>query len=357
MASSKDLRKTDAGTTGETGATGSTKPDEKVEEPTATCELLSAFQERDASEISTLKDLAVMRKVLSEEECEKVIHSVERMGMKPLRSQFPLRKTRRIVIDSGELAEAVWKRVEPHIPFREVRDDFGDIWHLSGLNERFRFCSYGKGDDFKAHCDGYWQSSYRRRSFATLMIYLNNVDDEIGGSTRFLGYGMYVRPRAGNAVVFLTDDLLHDGEEIRNVDDNVYKAEKYIMRTDVMYECKKFRNSDIRKRIYEMREEAYRCQEEGKDTRAVELWEQIINLEHQLKTMNLAPKNKESAPVTPSAEPQPEPDDQPPPLEITVTAPTGVTGPTGTDEITEVRSDPTGGIDPNTKTQSVSQSL
>jgi hypothetical protein len=257
----------------------------ETKELTTTDELVAAFEEKNEN-IRVLRNFAVMKSVLSKTECIKVIQSIEKMGMKPLTSQFPLRKTRRIVIDSADLAEAVWKRVEASIPFREVRDDYGDIWHLCGLNDRFRFCSYGKGDNFRAHCDGFWQESYRCRSFATLMIYLNDVEDNIGGSTRFLGYGLYVRPRAGNAIVFLTDDLLHDGEEIRNVDDNVFKAEKYIMRTDVMFECKKFRNSDMRKKIYEMRQEAYQCQDEGRDTKAVELWEQIIELEHELRELN-----------------------------------------------------------------------
>lgn len=250
--------------------------------PTPTCELISAF---DGSNDNTkvLNDFSMIRSLISPDECTKIVKSIEAMGMKPLTSQFPLRRTNRIVIDSVELAEAVWKRVEPHIPLREVRDEYGDIWRICGLNKRFRFCSYGKGDHFKAHCDGFWQASYRKRSFATLMIYLNDVDDNIGGSTRFLDYGLYVRPRAGNAVIFLTDDLLHDGEEIRNVDDNVFKAEKYIMRTDVMYECKKFRNSDMRKKIYELRQEAHDHQERGDDTKAVELWEIIINMEDELK--------------------------------------------------------------------------
>ena len=80
--------------------------------------------------------------------------------------------------------------------------------------------------------------------------------------------------------------LLHDSEEIRNVDDNVFKADKYIMRTDVMFECKKFRNSDLRKKIYDMRQTAFQCQDEGRDTKAVELWEQIIVLEQELKELN-----------------------------------------------------------------------
>lgn len=277
-------------------------PSTERKEPSVMCNLISAF-ENENNDIRVLKEFAILKSVLSDDECSQMIRSIERMGMKPLQSQYPLRKTKRIVIDSTELADSVWKRVEPHIPIKEMRDEYGDIWRICGLNDRFRFCSYGKGDHFKAHCDGFWQSSYRCRSFATLMIYLNNVDDHIGGSTRFLDYGLYVRPRAGNAVFFLTDDLLHDGEEIRNVDDSVFKAEKYIMRTDVMYECKKFKNSELRKKIYDMRQEAFRCEDKGKDAKAIKLWEKIIEMENHLKEQVSVPRSPEGGIQETSQEP------------------------------------------------------
>jgi hypothetical protein len=256
---------------------------EEKKEPTAICDIIEAFRENN-EDVRVLREFAILKNIIRKEECEKIIKSVEKMGMKPLVTSYPLRRTKRIIIDSKELAEVVWGRVKNYIPFKEVRDEFGDIWHLTGINERFRFCSYGNGDNFKAHCDGYWQPSYRKRSFATFMIYLNDVDDNMGGSTRFLDYGLYMRPRAGNGILFLTDDLLHDGEVLTNTDNDM--AVKYIMRTDIMYECKKFRHSDMRKKIYDMRELAYRYQDEGREGEAIKVWENIINLEAELKNIN-----------------------------------------------------------------------
>jgi hypothetical protein len=252
------------------------------ENKSSVCEILTAFQGETSKDVCVFNHIAIIQSLLNQDECRKIIESLEKMGMRPLLSPYPLRKTSRIVIDSPELAQNVWKKVEPYIPVREIRDDFGDLWKICGINESFRFFSYGVGDFSKPHYDGFVQPSYRIKSFATLLLYLNDVDEQKGGSTKFTESGLKIRPKLGNALFFITENVLHESEEIKGEKNGKFQAEKYVMCMAVMYECKKFRNSDLRKKIYDLRQKAFSYQEEGKDTKAVEVWEKIIQIEREL---------------------------------------------------------------------------
>lgn len=261
-----------------------------MEEKSVTEQLISIFKDEN-KDTQLLKDFVILKNLLSKEECERSIDVIEKMGMKPLNRpnlKYPLNKTRKMTLYSPELAESIWKRLEKYIPFKEIRDECGDIWHISGIGDKFRFFSYGNKEGFKAHMDGYSQPSFRQKSFASLIIYLNDVDDEKGGSTRFIDYGMYIRPRAGNAIAYLSENLLHDGEVVKNEEGNIYLAEKYIIRAEIMFECKKYKNSEMKKKIYDLKIQANQYQEEGKDELVIELWENIVNLEKELKNLSIS---------------------------------------------------------------------
>lgn len=225
------------------------------------------------------RDICLINEAFSHQECSELVRCVETMGMKPLTSSLPLRKTRKIGIDSPELAEAIWKRIEPYMPFKEVRDDLGDIWRVTGLSDQIKFLAFGQGDSNRAHCDQPQHVSYRCRSFATLIIYLNTVQSEIGGATHFVDHGLKVQPREGCALVYLTDNLFIEDESIAG-DGKTFKSEKYALRTNIMYECKKFRNAEIRRRIYDLKTQAQNCHD---DQRSVELWETVHQLSLSLR--------------------------------------------------------------------------
>ena len=101
---------------------------------------------------------------------------------------------------------------------------------LVGLNERFRFYRYERGERFSWHLDGAYVRSRTERSQLTLMVYLSEGFE--GGDTRFAETWfstdryLAVRPRAGMAL-FFPHRLLHTGAEVT-------QGMKYVMRTDIM---------------------------------------------------------------------------------------------------------------------------
>ncbi len=131
-----------------------------------------------------------------------------------------IRNNDRIIVDDEAWAGALWGRLKDVFPAVGAA-------RAIGINERFRFYRYGPGMYFKAHYDGYYQRpGTRERSLYTLMIYLSDVAE--GGDTRFHEAGQIVRPAEGLACVFLHHQL-HAGEEVQ-------RGEKWVLRTDVMYD-------------------------------------------------------------------------------------------------------------------------
>ena len=115
--------------------------------------------------------------------------------------------------------------------------------HTTTYIERFRWCKYVKGQRFGMHVDARFVRDARCKSFYTVNVYLNDHSDFEGGRTRFYDQtkgGRYkvtkgVAASPGLALMFnqYPDQIYHDGEEVTNV----LKRPKYLMRTDVMYEC------------------------------------------------------------------------------------------------------------------------
>ena len=148
-------------------------------------------------------------------------------------------------------------------------------WRLTRLNEAFRLCKYLPLGHFGPHFDSDFVPSLDCRSLKTFMIYLNDTYD--GGETNFLSPDsvMYKAPGAsiytanpadiraslkaarGDALIF-DHFILHEGAQVK-------RGEKYIMRSDVMYERLVDQNalSDAEK----------------KERRAIELWTEGTKLE------------------------------------------------------------------------------
>merc|ERR1712139_36854 len=178
------------------------------------------------------------------------------------------RSNDRTVFDSPELADLLWKRIQPfsvdlsvivdedRSKQRLLSEEPGDcpdelrlgpgtegVWHASGLNECLRFCKYKPGDFFRKHCDACFKRSEDEQSLFTCMFYLNGGFE--GGATRFLHYGdgtasshyelapaeavlASVAPEPGLCMLFFQPGLLHEGEDL-------HTGLKYILRSDVMY--------------------------------------------------------------------------------------------------------------------------
>lgn len=172
----------------------------------------------------------VIHGFLSPGECEEHIDSSESIGYDeaPITTSlgFQMRKdirnNTRVMLDAPQLAEALFEKAQPFLPER-----IGD-WKLLGLNERFRYYRYERGQTFRPHYDGSFRRSDREMSLLTFMVYLN--DGFEGGATVFHGAAGFTReilPEQGKALVF-SHPQLHEGAP-------VVSGEKYVLRTDVMY--------------------------------------------------------------------------------------------------------------------------
>jgi len=197
--------------------------------------------------------------VLSGQECRNLIELTEMLGYLP---DAPVSLGRDIrhndnvtwVVDET-IDGIIWQRVKSSF------GDLGDVYRgrrALGLNARFRFYRYQQGDFFKPHTDGAWPGSRvinhelvtnaypDRWSQISFLIFLN--DDFDGGATQFWVDAsepqqparseanvtkVDVRTPAGGVLCFPHGrhplHCLHSSEPI-------LRGQKYIIRTDVLFE-------------------------------------------------------------------------------------------------------------------------
>jgi predicted 2-oxoglutarate/Fe(II)-dependent dioxygenase YbiX len=177
----------------------------------------------------TARFRALIPSVLTREECAEAIASAEACGFEAMGARYPgdYRNNDRALLDDAALAGRLFERLRPHLP--QLWDEDGARWRLEGLNTRFRFCRYRGGQQFVKHRDGAWARTKTERSWLTVMLYLNDAGEFVGGATRFYEGAQpeAVAPREGQAIVF-DHRLWHDGAAVS-------AGVKYVMRTDVMY--------------------------------------------------------------------------------------------------------------------------
>lgn len=177
---------------------------------------------------------------LSGQECREHIAQSEARGYAGAGSHYPpsYRNNDRQVVDDPALAQRLGERLVAHLPTHLQRD--GQRWIFDSLNERFRFCRYGAGQQFNLHRDGVHHRGPDRRSWLTFMVYLTDGDAFGGGDTVFHSAGPggeaggapgreigRVRPRAGSLIVF-DHGLWHAGAVVT-------QGVKHILRSDVLY--------------------------------------------------------------------------------------------------------------------------
>lgn len=122
-----------------------------------------------------------------------------------------------------------------------------DVWRPYGVNECIRFTKYQKGDHFGTfinfkrpwvpsrflpaakHRDGAFVLTDEERSVHTIMVYLNESRQYLGGETVFHGKTRDVRVQGvqGKGLVF-KHNLWHEGCALK-------RGVKYILRTDLMF--------------------------------------------------------------------------------------------------------------------------
>eukprot|EP01125_Pyxidicula_operculata_P012383 TRINITY_DN4068_c0_g1_i4.p1 TRINITY_DN4068_c0_g1~~TRINITY_DN4068_c0_g1_i4.p1 ORF type:complete len:153 (+),score=14.68 TRINITY_DN4068_c0_g1_i4:293-751(+) len=142
------------------------------------------------------------------------------------------RNNKRIFLQTENyMWEPLWEKIKRFIPTSVPLFD-NQIWEPYGLNERFRFYRYHRGESFSVHYDGCFHRSSGDMSLLTFIIYLN--DDVQGGETTFYVDEKKLRviPKQGSALLFWhgyhPSSPLHEGSECLG-------GSKYVLRSDIMY--------------------------------------------------------------------------------------------------------------------------
>ncbi|OCK88254.1 uncharacterized protein K441DRAFT_669401 [Cenococcum geophilum 1.58] len=204
----------------------------------------------------------ILDNALSPEECNMLVAAAEsttggkweramvNVGGGRQRLDEGTRNCGRIIWDSPEIVAKIWARVGASVPELQRLEKWpkvtgngptrrNEVWNLTRCNERMRFLKYSKGEYFKPHCDGNYETPDRKeRSYFTLHLYLNDAMPDPkgetlkGGATTFHSYNMTkrldVEPKIGRVLVFQHAFLLHSG-------DDVQKGTKLTLRTDIMF--------------------------------------------------------------------------------------------------------------------------
>jgi hypothetical protein len=126
----------------------------------------------------------------------------------------------------GPLCPAVWsvKEEDKHMgPFAQGE------WALDGIDDRLSLYRYTSGGIFQKHRDGPTYYSVNRRSFFTVLVYLN--EEYSGGDTTVFTddqSSFYKVPHSTGACFVMLQRVLHEGSKVES-------GLKYALRCDVMY--------------------------------------------------------------------------------------------------------------------------
>eukprot|EP01121_Diplochlamys_sp_Union-15-3_P018753 TRINITY_DN6898_c0_g1_i2.p1 TRINITY_DN6898_c0_g1~~TRINITY_DN6898_c0_g1_i2.p1 ORF type:complete len:690 (+),score=101.02 TRINITY_DN6898_c0_g1_i2:147-2072(+) len=191
--------------------------------------------------LGVVQNIFKLDNLLTEEECAYYIAQTEKINYddaSDISFEYPkhYRNNKRLICISEELADCLWKRIEPILLYSDIRNVTPVGWGTSGrwqptsLNKCFLFSRYEEGEFFKAHFDGMYRNEHDECSIYTVSIYLN--DDYKGGDLVFhhpttKKPTLRLKPNAGSALVF-NHDVLHEGEEVK-------AGRKYVVRTSIMF--------------------------------------------------------------------------------------------------------------------------
>lgn len=206
-------------------------------EKTVDTNLASLLGTTDSASFSETHDIQghtvlVVHDLLSASQCHGLVAATNDIGYGTTLYAPCYRGNLRLMCDDPSLAAWLWSRLAPHVGHWQVHA-LGKRWRATGLNPRFRFSKYPLGTRFCNHVDTFYAASDTHRSFYTVNIYINSAHPAAGTRFNFHTEHLDVTPVAGKALIFPQPPLahlLHEGLE-------VVGCEKYLMRTDIMFEA------------------------------------------------------------------------------------------------------------------------
>ena len=256
----------------------------------------------------------VVHDLLSGEECEQLkcfmdlydreaAYSGE-VTMTPATPSLTHRNNQRVCVSSDALSEVLLTRLTPVLASLQqdiitctednaesfLNKGFGmqGTWRVHSLNSRFRLCKYHTGGHFGPHYDSdFVVDPLRKRSLKTFMLYLN--DSYEGGETNFVtshdlhfdeNAQIYCSPsesvfaslkaKRGDCLVF-DHHLLHEGHQ-------VIQGEKYIIRTDLMYEKDPCEETPQKEEALAIYLEGVRLEEDGLVDAAIQKYRKAFKM-------------------------------------------------------------------------------
>jgi hypothetical protein len=162
----------------------------------------------------TKRTCFIIPALFSNSECEALLNDDVKVSFEKAILNYPsyYRNNERYVTDNETLAKQLFSKVKPYLPETiEIKDSVASkngTWQLKQLNNRIRFCKYGKDQYFHRHLDGVHYRSTITQSKLTFMIYLNDATEFKGGRTLFYKtknttdiWASYI-PKQGDLIVF-----------------------------------------------------------------------------------------------------------------------------------------------------------
>eukprot|EP01124_Arcella_intermedia_P009798 TRINITY_DN163_c0_g1_i2.p1 TRINITY_DN163_c0_g1~~TRINITY_DN163_c0_g1_i2.p1 ORF type:complete len:302 (-),score=60.70 TRINITY_DN163_c0_g1_i2:55-960(-) len=244
----------------------------------------------------------VLENVLSPKECAHLVGVAERIGYSFWDARDCARKDYRdadtIECMHTELADLLWKRMEPFIEQTVTmsedsqywQTDLRGSWYAKSINENLLFGRYKKDGHFAPHTDGCTTLDFNHRSMYTVIVYLNTplsggrtlmyqddqlhnlnlIDGLYTGSNEYLIDSVHAK--TGSVLLFY-HSIVHEGERLGE------GSEKYIIRTDVMYKrepplCNKPEDVEA----FQLYERAKELTNEGQPEEATRLFRRAFKL-------------------------------------------------------------------------------
>jgi hypothetical protein len=166
-----------------------------------------------------------------------------------------VRKGKRAIIHSQELAGLLWERLESHIPPQETVPGprYNNQWRAVGVNPTLRVLRYDQGDHFEVHQDGSYSYECTTpssggqdslRSFLTLQVYLSQGGgrDFLGGATRMFKRIPCSTQEDVEDIVASDGRVLLFAHNIWHTGERVAEGQKLVLRSEIMYSKKSTRD-------------------------------------------------------------------------------------------------------------------